>query len=198
MLYFEKKKALLAGWRELWGIGEFPFYFVQIAPYQYKKGEGPAEIRDAQRKTLTAVPNVGMAVTMDVGNPRDIHPKNKVVVAERLARWALNRTYGKADVVPSGPLVQGAAAEGSRLRVTFEFAAGLSTRDGKAPSHFEVAGEDGVFHPATAVIDGETVLVESQAVAAPTWVRHGWGEADEPNLQNAEGLPASSFRIQKS
>ncbi|MDA0934514.1 MAG: 9-O-acetylesterase [Planctomycetota bacterium] len=190
--------AMITSWRDAWGQGDFPFYFVQIAPYQYKKGEGPAEIRDAQRKTLTAVPNVGMAVTMDVGNPRDIHPKNKVAVAERLARWALHQTYGKADVVPSGPLVREAKAEGSKLRVTFDHATGLSTRDGKAPSHFEVAGEDGVFHPATAAVDDEAVLVESAAVAAPAWVRYGWGEADEPNLQNAEGLPASSFRVQKS
>jgi sialate O-acetylesterase len=190
--------AMITSWRKEWAQGDFPFYFVQIAPYQYKKGEGPAEIRDAQRKTLTAVPNVGMAVTMDIGNPRDIHPKNKVAVAERLARWALNQTYGKSDVVPSGPLVREAKAEGSKLRVTFDHAAGLSTRDAAAPSHFEVAGEDGVFHAATAVIDGETVLVGAPEVAAPAWVRYGWGEADEPNLQNAEGLPASSFRIQKS
>ena len=187
--------AMIEDWRARWGQGDFPFYFVQIAPFAYGGDTGAAaHLRDSQRKTLS-VSNTGMAVTMDIGNPRDIHPKNKLDVGKRLALWALAKTYGKELTVWSGPLYKSVSPEGRALRVHFEQAGGgLASRDGKSISHVQVAGADQVFHPAGALIEGATLLVSSSAVSRPVAVRYGWGAADEPNLMNAEGLPASSFR----
>lgn len=185
--------ALIADWRGRWGLGDFPFYFVQLAPYRYGGDTGQtAEIREAQLMTLS-VPNTGMAVTMDIGNPGDIHPDNKQEVGRRLALWALARTYGRSDLVYSGPLFAAADVEGSSIRVRFDHAQGLMCR-GEAPSHFEIAGPDGAFHPAQARIDGETIIVSSPEVPNPVAARYAWGDADEPNLFNGAGLPASPFR----
>jgi sialate O-acetylesterase len=185
--------AMIQDWRERWGQGDFPFYFVQIAPYRYGNDKGEAaELREAQTLTMR-LPNTGMAVTMDIGNPGNIHPTNKQDVGTRLARWALARDYGKS-VVPSGPMYRSMVVVGDEARLHFSYAdGGLSATQG-APTHFTVAGEDRVFHPAKARIDGETVVVRSEAVPHPRAVRHAWGAADEPNLKNEAGLPAPSFR----
>jgi sialate O-acetylesterase len=184
--------AMISDWREKFGQGDLPFYFVQIAPYNYGGGSGQAaELREAQMMTLS-LKNTGMAVTMDIGNPRDIHPKNKRDVGDRLARWALAKDYGK-DVAYSGPAYAGMEVEGNTIRLRFQHAAGLTARGG-APSHFQVAGADGKFVAATAKIDGESILVSSPAISSPAAVRYAWGAADEPNLFNGAGLPASSFR----
>ena len=186
---------LIKGWRQEWGQGDFPFYFVQIAPFHYQTNELPAALlREAQFQTLE-IPNTGMVVTMDIGDPESIHPKQKKPVGERLALLALNRTYGRTDLVDSGPLYNGYEVESKKIRLKFKHTgSGLATRDGKAISHFTVAGKDRVFHPAVAEIKNDTVLVGSPEVARPVAVRYGWGNADEPNLMNKEGLPASSFR----
>lgn len=186
--------ALIDDWRAQWGRGDFPFYFVQIAPFRYGNDTGQAALlRDAQRKTLR-VPNTGMAVTLDIGNPGDIHPRNKHDVGARLARLALHHTYGH-DVVPCGPLYRSFAIDGASVRIAFDHVAGgLRARDGKALTCFTIAGEDRAFVPADAVVDGDSVVVSSAAVPKPVAVRFAWGAADEPNLCNAEGLPASSFR----
>ena len=186
--------AMIGDWRHAWGQGAFPFYYVQIAPFGYGGDTGQAaELREAQLRTLS-VPNTGMAVTMDIGDPRDIHPRNKLDVGLRLARWALARTYGREDVVPSGPLPTDHAVEGGAIRIHFEYGQGLAANGGEL-QHFEVAGEDGVFHPAVATIDGETVLVSSDAVSNPVRARYAWGAADAGTLVNAAGLPAPSFRV---
>ena len=186
-------KTMIQDWRALFGQGDLPFYFVQIAPFLYGNDAGQAaELREAQMMTMK-LKNTGMACTMDIGNPRDIHPKNKKEVGHRLARWALNRDYGKGDVVVSGPVYQGMKTEGDAIRVRFTHGQGLNARGG-APSHFQIAAEDGVFVPASARIDGETVVVSSPRIKAPAAVRYAWGAADEPNLFNGAGLPASSFR----
>jgi sialate O-acetylesterase len=140
-----------------------------------------------------------MAVTMDIGNPGNIHPTNKQDVADRLARWALAKTYGKDSVVFSGPLLAGYRVESGKIRLLLDHAeGGLKTRDGAALSHFTIAGEDQLFHAAQATIekhDGQwTVVVQADAVAEPRAVRYAWGTADEPNLVNEAGLPAPSFR----
>jgi sialate O-acetylesterase len=194
-LYEELFPGMIADWRERWGQGDFPFYFVQIAPYNYGGDTGQAaHLRDSQRKTLS-VPNTGMAVTMDIGNPKDIHPKNKLDVGKRLALWALAKTYGKPLRIWSGPLYRSVSVEKGALRVHFDQTGiGLATRDAKPLSHFQVAGADRVFHSAEARLDGKTVVVSSSAVSAPVAVRYGWGATDEPNLMNKAGLPASSFR----
>ena len=188
--------AMIADWRKSFGRPEFPFYFVQIAPYNYGNvGEAAGRLREAQREAL-AVPNTGMAVTMDIGNPADIHPKNKLDVGHRLALWARAKTYGDESVtVWSGPLFRSAEREGAALRLSFDSVGeGLRTRDGEAPSHFTVAGADRVFHAATATLDGATLLVSSPEVPEPVAVRYAFGTADEPNLENSAGLPSPSFR----
>src|SRR5262249_19874170 len=120
--------AMITDWRKQWGRGDFPFYFAQIAPFRYGGGKGEAAgVCEAQRETLSLT-NTGMAVTMDIGNPDDIHPSNKHDVGKRLALWALAKTYGKADVEYSGPVAVSAAREGDGLRVRFEHAAGLKSR----------------------------------------------------------------------
>ncbi|MHB8972189.1 MAG: sialate O-acetylesterase [Pirellulaceae bacterium] len=196
MLYHEKMKALIAGWRSVWKQGDFPFYYVQLAPFIYGS-EDPAILArcwEAQTATL-AVKNTGMAVTVDISEIRDIHPRNKRDVGKRLALWALAKDYGKTDLVYSGPLYKSMAVEEGKVRLAFDYTgSGLVSRDGKDLSWFEIAGADKVFVPATATIDGANVLVGSEKVAAPVAVRFGWSQQAEPNLSNKEGLPASPFR----
>jgi len=194
MLYHEKMKALISGWRDVFHNPEMPFIYVQLAPYRYNAATRLPEIWEAQTATLT-YPNTGMAVTVDISTVGNIHPPNKQDVGLRLALWALAKTYGKKDIVYSGPLYKSMKAEGSKIRVTFDHVGGgLVARDGKPLSHFEVAGKDGKFVAAEAVVDGETVVVSSKSVADPVAVRFGWNELAEPNLSNKEGLPASPFR----
>lgn len=191
--------AMIGDWRRLWGQGDFPFYFVQIAPFNYGNDQGQAAaLREAQTLAMR-VPHTGMAVTMDIGNPRDIHPKNKQDVADRLARWALAKTYEQTGVDYFGPMLAGYRVEEAGIRLWFDHAEnGLATRDGAAPSHFTIAGADKVFHAAQATVeqvDGRwSLLVSSEAVAEPLAVRYAWGAADEPNLVDGSGLPAPSFR----
>lgn len=187
--------AMIEDWRSQFGRDGFPFYFVQIAPYRYNGDRGQtALLREAQMMTLRT-PNTGMAVTMDIGNPKDIHPTNKQDVGYRLALWALARTYGQDGLVHSGPLYRGMERNGNEVRISFDHVGGgLVSRGGGELSHFTLAGMDRVFHPATALIDGETVRVTSSAVADPVAVRFAFGDADEPNLSNREGLPAAPFR----
>lgn len=195
MLYHEKMKALIQGWRSVFNDKQMPFYFVQLAPYRY--GGDPtrlAGIWEAQLKTLK-MPHTGMAVTVDIGNVKDIHPRNKQDVGSRLARWALSQQYGKDDLVYSGPLFKEMKVEGDNARITFDHAgSGLTARDNKPLSHFQVAGEDKKFHDATAQIANGSVVVSSDQVKKPVAVRYAWHQEAEPNLSNKEGLPASPFR----
>lgn len=196
-LYTDKTRALVAGWRKVWGQGDFPYYFVQIAPFPYGE-ENPDVLPafwEAQAAIETAVSHSGMAVIYDVGDVADIHPRNKKEVGRRLALQALAKTYGRTDIVWSGPVFKSLQQEGARLRVAFEHAAGgLKTRDGKPPSHFEVIGADTDFVPADAVIDGDSVVLSSPACPAPAAVRFGWHKTAGPNLCNGAGLPARQFR----
>ena len=143
-----------------------------------------------------SLPGTGMAVTMDIGNPRNIHPTNKQEVGRRLALWALAESYGREGVVYSGPMYASHEVEGGSIRLAFDHVhGGLEIgREGGALSHFTIAGEDQVFHPAIAVINGATIAVSCEAVGHPVAVRYAWGAADQPNLRNAEGLPSPSFR----
>jgi sialate O-acetylesterase len=192
--YRDKKEALIKGWRRAWGQ-ELPFYFVQIAPWSnYKEGMLP-ELWEAQVASLK-IPGTGMAVVTDlVDNVKDIHPQNKKDVGHRLALWALAKTYGKKDLVYSGPLYKEMKVEGDKVRLSFaHVGGGLKSRDGKPLSEFEIAGEDGKFVKAEAAIDGNTVVVHAAGVAKPAQVRFGWHKLANPNLCNKEGLPASPFR----
>ena len=199
MLYFEKMKALIAGWRSVWNNPKMPFLFVQLAPYKYGNGDPTrlAAIWEAQTAALS-IPNTGMAVTVDIGNTKDIHPKNKQDVGRRLALWALANTYGKSGIVYSGPLFKQLTVEGNKARLSFDHVGGgLVSRNDKPLTHFQVAGADMAFVPAEAKIDGPTVVVSSDKVAAPVAVRFAWDQEAEPNLSNKEGLPASPFRTDK-
>jgi sialate O-acetylesterase len=196
--YRDKMEALIKGWRATWGK-DMPFYFVQIAPWEggrggYPAGELPA-LWEAQVASLK-IPHTGMAVTTDlVDNIRDIHPQNKKDVGNRLALWALAKNYGKKDLVYSGPLYKSMKIEDGKVRLTFaHVGGGLKSRDGKALTEFQIAGKDGKFVPAEAVIDGKTVVVSAKAVKEPTQVRFGWRKIANPNLMNKEGLPASPFQ----
>ncbi len=198
MLYHEKMKALINGWREVWGQGDFPFYFVQLAPFNYGgRNANPLflpQIWEAQTATL-ALPNTGMAVTTDIGNLIDIHPRNKQDVGRRLALWALAKDYGRDDVTYSGPLYKAMAVEGNTIRLTFEHVgSGLTSRDNEPLTWFQIAGEDKQFVEAKATIDGDTVIVSNDAIENPVAVRFGWHQSAEPNFVNKEGLPASPFR----
>jgi sialate O-acetylesterase len=135
-----------------------------------------------------------MAVTTDISNINDIHPKNKQDVGRRLALWALAKTYGKTGVVFSGPLFKSVRFDGDKATLTFDHAAGLKSRDGKPLTRFEIAGEDKTFVPAEAVISGDKVVVSAEGASKPVAVRYGWSHDAEPNLANGAGLPASPFR----
>ncbi|MFT7676394.1 MAG: sialate O-acetylesterase [Planctomycetota bacterium] len=189
--------AMIADWRRRFDQGDFPFYFVQIAPFNYGGDTGQAaELREAQLMTLSLA-NTGMAVTMDVGNPTDIHPRDKWPVSARLADMALKNDYGFKHLRASGPIYASSAPDAGALRLSFENAlGGLGTSDGEAPSHFQVAGADRVFHAAQAVIEGATIVLRSDAVAEPVAARYAWGAGDEPNLVGGtwKRLPVSSFR----
>jgi sialate O-acetylesterase len=190
-LYAHLFQTMIRDWRRAWGVGDFPFYFVQLANFKTGANSHWPELREAQRETLELV-NAGMAVTIDIGNPDDIHPKNKQDVGARLARWARATLYGE-NIEYSGPLFRQAARDGSALRVWFDHAAGL-TAHGGALTGFEIAGADRKFVPANARIDGLTIVVSGAPVENPVYVRYGWSDNPACNLYNAAGLPASPFR----
>lgn len=182
--------AMIADWRRAFGR-ELPFYFVQIAPYAYQQGDVlTAPLREAQAAALK-LPHTGMVVTLDVGEARDIHPKDKQSVGQRLALQALRDHYGM-DVVADGPRPKGLTREGRAVRIEFSSVAGGLLSEG-AVKGFELAGADGVFHAATARIDGATVVVQSDDVAAPVQVRHAWAAVPDCSLRNGAGLPAWPF-----
>ncbi len=188
--------AMIKNWRADWGQGDFPFYYVQIAPFSYKNWARPIytpELREAQLRTLS-IPNTGMAVTMDIGDLNDVHPKNKQEVGRRLALWALAKTYGQIGIVYSGPIYKSMKIEGNKIRLYFDHTgSGLIAKDGPL-REFTIAGEDKNFVDASAIIDVDTVVVSNDKVQKPIAVRYGWRNAAQPNLFNKEGLPASSFR----
>ncbi len=197
MLYTAKMKALIAGWRTQFRAAEAPFLFVQLAPFTYTgdRANGLPGIWQAQQEALR-IPHTGMAVTNDIGNLKDIHPTNKSEVARRLSLWALADTYGRSDIVKSGPLFNSHKATDSGIVVTFDHTgSGLTTRDGKAPSLFEIASGNDVYQPAEAKIsaDGKSILLTNSAISNPDRARFAWSQLAEPNLMNQEGLPAAAF-----
>ncbi len=182
--------ALIADWRAHWGEGDFPFLFVQIANYNASRAEDWPIIREAQRRTLS-VANTGMAVTADIGDPDNIHPGDKQTVGARLALAARALAYHE-NIEYSGPIFRQTSAENGALRIWFDHANGLNTRGGE-PKSFEIAGADEHFMPATARIDGSSVLLSNPQIPAPLYARYGWRNSPIVNLYNAAGLPASPF-----
>ncbi len=191
--------ALISDWRNKWQQGSIPFLYVQLPNFMevnYLPSESNwALMREAALQTL-AVPNTAMAVTIDLGEWNDIHPDNKKDVGERLALAAQQLIYGDKKVVPSGPLYQAATVDGDKIVLRFtNVGSGLTAHDGEALSWFTVAGADKKFVPAKARIEGDKVVVWSEEVQEPRYVRYAWADnPDGANLYNKEGLPASPFR----
>jgi sialate O-acetylesterase len=208
LLYEKKMEALIRGWREVWRLGDFPFYYVQLAPYNYAynretpSGDIPDFLRlpliwEAQRNALR-LPNTGMAVIADIATLNDIHPTDKRDVGYRLSLWARARTYGEKTLVCSGPLYKSMTVDGNLARLFFDHVGGgLISNDGQPLRWFEVAGEDRTFYKAEAEVAGDTVVVWSSRVPSPKAVRFGWHQLAVPNLANKEGLPASPFRTDR-
>jgi len=206
-IYKTKLEALISGWRTKWNQGDFPFYIVQISNFMKTSDDGKtwAKLREAQRNALS-IPNTGLAVTIDIGEGKDIHPKNKQDVGKRLALWALAGPYGK-QIEPSGPIYKNHSVEGSKIRVTFDHAKDglmLGKKEGLAPvvpdaegkiKWIEIAGEDRVFKPADAKLEGSELVVSCPQVTAPVAVRYAFKQDPAgANLYNKQGLPACPFR----
>lgn len=181
---------LVNGWRQNWNNPDMPFYFVQLS--SLNRPSWPW-FRDSQLRLMKEISNTGMAVSSDHGDSLDVHPRCKQPIGERLARWALAKTYGQ-DITPSGPLFSSVTRQADALIVSFLYADGLQTSDGKSPSCFEIAEEDGLFQPATATIEGNTVRLTSPTIKHPRYVRYAWQPFTRANLVNGDQLPASTFR----
>lgn len=191
-VYDKTFEALIKSWRTLWKK-DFPFYFVQLSPYNYEESDfGGVEIRNAQRKILNQVSNTRMVVTSDISTIDDIHPKDKKPVGVRLANLALAYHYKTYDALVNSPLYRNISVKKQTVTIQFDYAEGLYFNN-KKMSLFEVAGEDGIFYPAKAKIINETVEVKSKEVAHPKMVRFAWGNTIQSNLFNKSNLPASSF-----
>jgi sialate O-acetylesterase len=189
-LYPRVQTTLIRDWRKLWAQGDFPFYIVQLAGQDAASNR--PEVREAQA-TVLALPNTGMAVATDIGERKNVHPRNKQDVGNRLARIALAKTYGK-EIEFSGPIYESMKIEGETIRVKFSHADGLVAKDGTM-KWFSIAGADGKFVSAAAKIDGQTVVVNSPSIAAPKAVRYAWVNfPDGGHLYNSAGLPAAQFR----
>jgi sialate O-acetylesterase len=181
--------AMINDWRLNFHNKNLPFYFVQIAPHN---GQNPV-IREAQLYTFENVSNTGMVVTTDVGDAKDIHPRDKKTVGERLARWALHYQYGNKKLETSGPIYKSMQIKGDKIVLRFDHAEGLAFQGG-APKEFMIASKDEKFVPAKTIIEGNTIEVWSEEVAKPVAVRFAWKNVPVPNLFNKAGLPASPFR----
>ncbi len=202
-LYPDMMAALVGGWRQIWGEGNFPFYFVQIAPFKYYGGkvhrvnspEMLPEFWTLQSQAARHIKHTGMVVTTDlVNNLDDIHPRDKASVGHRLALLALNETYGR-EVVSSGPVFRKYKISGDKAVLKFEHAqGGLKSKDGQPLTWFMLAGADGKFVSADAKIVGDTVEVSAAGIAKPATVRFAWDESAQPNFCNEAGLPAEPFR----
>ena len=191
-LYETQLTQLVTSWRTLWQ-DEVPFAWVQLPNYRTSNSESWPRLRESMMKVL-ALPKTGMAITLDIGDPQDIHPKNKQDVGKRLSYWALATVYGRSVPAISGPLPTGSQVEGDAIRVSFRHADGLKTRDGAAPRGWLIAGADKAWKPAEARIDGTSVVVRSAAVPAPVAARYAWAENPEAHLVNGAGLPTTSLR----
>ncbi|AHM62237.1 sialate O-acetylesterase [Flammeovirgaceae bacterium 311] len=200
-MYTNLQAALIRGWRKDFGQGLLPFYYVQMTPYNWEENDSTAtyyaRLREAQEAVMQQVENTGMAVTMDIGEPDNIHPRNKRDVGIRLSRLALHHTYGHQDLAYQGPRFTKFTVKESTVRLEFNpesIGSGLSTTDQQAPRHFYLAGKEGVFYPAEARIVNDQVWLHSAKVKKPVAVRYAFTNYPITNFGNKEGLPAMPFR----
>jgi sialate O-acetylesterase len=192
-IYGEALRTMVTDWRRTFGQGDFPFFYVQLANFGNAAKNGHwMRVQEGQVKAAS-LKRTGVVVINDIGEAADIHPKNKQDVGKRLALLARHVAYGQNGFVWSSPFYRQTTREGKNLRVWFDNAGtGLKTRDGGPVKGFVIAGADGQFVPATATIDGATVVVSG--VADPRAVRYAWDYNPDANLVNSAGLPASLFR----
>ena len=202
--YTHKMEALINWWRTDWSNQAMPFYYVQIAPFEYAKTPGRNEeslslFREAQAVVMDKVPHTGMVVTTDLNDTiTQLHPEYKWEIGRRLALWALNKEYGEKEVAYSGPVYSSMQTNGNKAIISFkEVNGGLVSKNSESLTCFTIAGADGKFVSANAVIKDDKVIVSSDAVAKPVAVRLGWKEGDHPNLLNNAGLPAVQFSSKK-
>jgi sialate O-acetylesterase len=192
-LYKTVFPIMIKNWRDDWKQGNFPFYFVQIAPWEYGEKSYSQNLREAQFLSLST-PKTGMAVTLDVGSPKSIHPSNKKDVGERLALWALAKDYNK-HVAYSGPLYKSMKVKNDKIILTFDqVGAGLTIDSKNGENNFLIAGTDSIFKKADVKIVGKNLVVSSLEVPSPIAARYGWRNYIDASLFNKAGLPASSFR----
>ena len=184
--------ALIRGWRQAWGQGDFPFLVVQLPNYGDTGETVWSEMRESQL-TVLKLPNTGLTVTIDLGEPNNLHPHRKAEVGQRLALWALGTTYHK-NLVYSGPLYKEMTIDRNRVRIGFSHDGGGLVAHGDSLRGFKIAGVDRKFHPAEATIDGDTIVVSSAEVSSPVAVRYAWAGSPDCNLYNKADLPASPFR----
>lgn len=200
-IYTNKMAALINSWRAEWG-SDLPFYYVQLPPLlysvtrsQYVKSPDVEPVFWEAQTAVLRLPHTGMIVTTDIGEPNNMHPPRKKEVGERLALWALAEDYGHKEIEPSGPLFRSMKIGHGKATLSFNHVGGgLIANDRQPLSWFTLAGADGKFVSAEAVIRGKTVIVSSPQVPKPAAVRFAWSEAASPNLFNKDGLPASPFR----
>lgn len=186
---------MITSWRQEWNIGDFPFYFVQIAPFQYKPINNSAYLREAQLQTMQTVANTGMAVTLDIGEEFFIHPPEKELVAKRLAYWALAENYGFKGIQFSGPIYKSMKIDKNAIQLDFDYAPQGVTSLGKELHNFTIAGADKVFYPAEAkIVNRNKVVVNSDKVQNPVAVRYAWKNWFTGSLYGTNLLPVSSFR----
>lgn len=183
-------QLLVDSWRSNWKNPQLPFYFVQLSSLDRSSWTW---FRDSQLRLMKSIPHTGMAVSSDHGDSLNVHPAHKQPIGKRLARWALSDSYGYS-ITPSGPLFESVVREGEALVVSFAFGEGLRTSDGNSPSCFEIAEEEGLYHPANVTIVGDKVRLTSPDLKAPRYVRYAWQPFTRANLVNKDGLPASTFR----
>lgn len=198
--YTKLTQAMIQSWRKNFGQGDLPFYYVQVAPFWYDQPDSMladyAFFREAQER-ISKLNNTGMVITMDVGEAKNLHPKNKKPIGVRLAKMALNREYGMLDITYRGPQYDYALFDKTKATIHFQpetVTRGFSTNDNAAPAYFMIAGKDKKFYPATAKIEGNTILVSSSKVKEPVAVRYAFTNFAVTNLQNKEGFPAVPFR----
>lgn len=192
--YAQLFPAMVKSWREKWGLGDLPFYYVQIAPYATQGGgRSGAKLRETQLHVMATIPNSGMASAIDVGMETDIHPMDKTTLAKRLSYWALANAYGIKGIGFHGPVYKSMEIDGDKAILTFDNAVHLTSYK-KDLTLFEIAGEDRLFHPAEATAEKNEVTVHSRDVKKPVAVRYAFKEWVVGELYNNDGLPASSFR----
>ena len=185
---------LVQSWRKSWKNETLPFYYVQLSSLDRPSWTW---FRDSQRRLMEEIPHTGMVVSSDCGDSLDVHPINKKPIGERLARWALNRTYGQTNVVPSGPLFRSMELRNGAAYLSFDYAENMGSADRQPLRTFEVAETEGVYYPAIAEVIGNQIKVYNKKVKQPHYVRYGWQPFTRANLVNGSGLPASTFRAGK-